>query len=109
MKDIFVKTALVAAALIVSGCANNALPGPRLRAIQQASDLSNDDIKAARDACHLIAASDYNCSGLVPPEYGMSEEEWKSLHNKTRICRRNQMASFRHCMQGKGVHYSEFN
>ena len=98
---------IVAAGL--SACADNALPGPRLREIEQVSNLSDEDIKSAREVCHLISTTDYNCADLIPPEHGMSSDEWNALHGKTKICRRNQLSSFHHCLRGKGVRYSEFN
>ncbi len=106
---IFICAAALVSVFVVAGCAGNNLPGPRLREIEQAGNLSDDDIKTAREACHLISTTDYNCADLVPPEHGMSTAEWNALHQKTKICRRNQLASFNHCLRGKGVRYSEFH
>ena len=107
MKKLIWIFAAIAAAGGLAACGDNV--GLRMREIEQASNLSDDDIKAARNACHLISTTDYNCADLVPPEHDMSVREWDELHRKTRICRRNQLASFNHCLRGKGVRYSEFN
>ena len=106
---IFAFVAVLASAVLVASCADNYLPGPRLREIERVGNLSDDEIKAAREACHLISTTDYNCSDLVPPEHGMSSAEWQALHLQTKICRKNQLASFHHCLRGKGVRHSEFH
>ncbi|MGI9306093.1 MAG: hypothetical protein ACR2P5_02190 [Gammaproteobacteria bacterium] len=96
-----------AAFVAVGGCAKE--PGPKLREIERVSEMSDEEIAAAREACHLISTSDYNCSELVNPVHGMTPEEWKILTESTKECRKNQLFSFHHCLRGKGVRYSEFN
>ena len=96
-----------AAVLAVSGCADKS--GPKLREIELVSEMSDDEISAAREACHLISTTDYNCSELVHPSHGMSTEEWKVLTESTKECRKNQLLSFHHCLRGKGVRYAEYN
>ena len=99
--------AMIVVAAGLAGCADKS--GPKLREIERVSEMSDDEIQAAREACHLIATSDYNCAELVNPSHGMSTEEWEVLTESTKICRRNQLLSFNHCLRGKGVRYSEFN
>ncbi|MGI9337772.1 MAG: hypothetical protein ACR2P4_04595 [Gammaproteobacteria bacterium] len=102
-----VALAVFAALLIVGGCGEK--PGPKLREIERVEKMSDDDIGAAREQCHIIATADYNCSELVHPAHGMTTEEWKVLTESTKECRKNQLLSFHHCLRGKGVIYSEFN
>ena len=98
---------VAAAALAVAGCGEK--PGPKLREIERVQEMSDDEIKAAREQCHLISTTDYNCSELVHPGHGMTPEEWKTLTEATKECRKNQLLSFHHCLRGKGVRYSEYN
>ena len=98
---------LLVAALAGSGCAQNE-SGPRLREIERFSEMSDDEIDKAKEQCYLIATTDYNCADLIPPEHGMSTQEWKELHANTKLCRKNQNLSFNQCLRGKGVRYSEF-
>ena len=97
----------VFAAIGLSACADQS--GPRLREIERFSKMYDDEIDAAKESCHLIATTDYNCADLIPAEHGMTTAEWYELHRQTKICRRNQALSFNHCLRGKGVRYSEFN
>ena len=99
--------AAIAAAFVLAGCA--AESGPRLREIERVSEMSDEEIEAAREACHLISTTDYNCAELVHPSHGMTTEEWKTLTESTKECRKNQLLSFHHCLRGKGVRYSEYN
>ena len=99
--------AFLAAAVLVAGCAQDA--GPRVREIERFSDMSDDEIDKAKHECYIIATTDYNCSGLIPPEQGMDTEEWRALSEKTKICRQNQSRSFDQCLRGRGVRYSEFH
>ena len=91
----------------VSGCADKS--GPKLREIERVSEMSDEEIAAAREACHLISTTDYNCSELVNPIHGMTPDEWKILTESTKECRKNQLLSFHHCLRGKGVRYAEYN
>ena len=101
-------TVLLVAILVTSGCAQNE-PGPRLREIERFSEMSDEEIDKAKEACYLIATTDYNCADLIPPAHGMEVREWKELNAKTKICRQNQTLSFNACLRGKGVRYAEFN
>ncbi len=98
--------AILAVFVFAAGCADK--PGPRLREIERFSDMSDDEIDAAKESCYLISTTDYNCANLVPAEHGMSTEDWEALHAQTKICRKNQRLSYDHCLRGKGVRYSEF-
>ena len=91
----------------LTGCSDKS--SPRLREVERITEMSDEEIVAAREACHLISTTDYNCAELLAPTLGMSSEEWKSLTDSTKECRRNQMLSFQHCLRGKGVRYSEFH
>lgn len=104
---VFFAVLTAAAFVAIGGCAKES--GPKLREIERVSKMSNDEIDAARSACHLIATSDYNCAELVAPAHGMTPEEWKVLTKSTKICRQNQLLSFHHCLRGKGVRYAEYN
>ena len=106
MKNILVFIAVFAVGAFASGCADKA--GPRLREIERFSNMSDEEIDAAKEACYLISTTDYNCADLIPAAHGMSTEEWESLTAQTKICRRNQALSFNHCLRGKGIRYSEF-
>ena len=106
MKRILMLT-IFAAIFAAAGCADKS--GPRLREIERVSEMTDEEIESAREACHLISTTDYNCAELVSAIPGMSTEEWKALHKQTKICRKNQLLSFNHCLRGKGVRYSEFN
>ena len=99
--------AAIAAAGGLAACADQT--GPRLREIERFSEMSDEEIEKAREACHLISTTDYNCADLIPAEHGMTTAEWSELHRQTRICRKNQALSFNHCLRGKGVRYSEFD
>ena len=92
--------------LLVAGCADK--QGPRLREIERFSNMSDEEIDAAKEACYLISTTDYNCANLIPAAHGMSTEDWESLTQQTKICRKNQTLSFNACLRGKGVRYSEF-
>ena len=100
----FIFVAILAFAL--GGCANT--PGPKLREIERFSNMSDEEIDAAKESCYLISTTDYNCADLIPAAHGMSTEEWESLTAQTKICRKNQALSFNHCLRGKGIRYSEF-
>ena len=99
--------AVVAALLMMTSCGDK--PGPKLREIERVQDMSDDEIQAAREQCHIISTSDYNCSELVHPQHGMTPEEWQVLTESTKACRKNQVLSFQHCLRGKGVIYAEYN
>lgn len=99
--------AAVSGAFFAAGCADKS--GPRLREIERVSEMSDEEIEAAREACHLISTTDYNCAELVAPAHGMTPDEWKILTDATKECRKNQLLSFHHCLRGKGVRYSEYN
>ncbi|MGI9337103.1 MAG: hypothetical protein ACR2P4_01150 [Gammaproteobacteria bacterium] len=99
--------AVAAALLIMGGCGEK--PGPKLREVERVNKMSDDEIRAAREQCHIIATSDYNCSELVHPAHGMTPEEWKVLTESTKECRKNQILSFQHCLRGKGVIYAEYD
>ena len=99
--------ALVAALLILTGCGEKV--APKLREVERVQEMSDDEIQAAREQCHIISTSDYNCSELVHPQHGMTTEEWKVLTESTKECRKNQLLSFHHCLRGKGVRYAEYN
>ena len=99
--------AILLVIISLSGCADKS--SPRLREVERITEMSDEEIIASREACHLISTTDYNCAELLAPTLGMSSEEWKSLTDSTKECRRNQMLSFQHCLRGKGVRYSEFH
>ena len=107
-----IKTAIftifaAAALLATGGCAD--LSGPKLREIERVSEMTDEEIDKARHDCHLIATTDYNCAELLTPTHDMSTEEWHILTESTKICRKNQLLSFNHCLRGKGVRYAEYN
>ena len=93
--------------VILSGCAGQE-SGPRLREIERFSEMSDDEIDEAKASCYLIATTDYNCADLIPASHGMSVQDWRELHAKTKICRQNQSVSYNQCLRGKGVRYAEF-
>ncbi|MBE8157980.1 MAG: hypothetical protein HAW59_01080, partial [Betaproteobacteria bacterium] len=62
---------------VLSGCADKS--GPKLREIERVSEMSDEEIEAAREACHLFSTADYNCAELVQPTHGMTPEEWRIL------------------------------
>ncbi len=97
----------LAGILLLAGCADKA--GPRLREIERFSNMSDDEIDAAKEACYQISSRDYNCAELIPATPGMKTEEWEALAEQVRICRRSQALSFNACLRGKGVRYSEFH
>ena len=107
MKKLILILAAVAAAGGLAACSDK--PGPRLREIERFSEMTDEEIDAAKEACYKISTTDYNCAELVPPVPGMSTEEWKSLAEQTKICRKSQSLSFNACLRGKGVRYSEFH
>ena len=94
-------------AFALGGCAD--LSGPKLREIERVSEMTDEEIEKARHDCHLIATTDYNCAELLTPTHEMSTEEWRVLTESTKICRKNQLLSFNHCLRGKGVRYAEYN
>lgn len=98
---------IFAAAAMLGACADKS--GPRLREIEKFSNMSDEEIDAAKEACYLISTTDYNCADLIPASHGMSTEEWESLTAQTKICRKNQALSFNHCLRGKGIRYAEFD
>ena len=106
MKKIVLVFAAVAV-LGLSACADKI--GPRLREIERFSEMTDDEIDAAKEACYKITTTDYNCVELVPAIPGMSTEEWETLSEQTKHCRKNQQLSFNTCLRGKGVRYSEYN
>lgn len=109
MKKLIMLFWALAAIVVVAGCADSNFTGSRLREIERFSEKTDEEIDAAKEACHLISTTDYNCADLIPAEHGMSTAEWNELHRQTKICRRNQALSFNHCLRGKGIRYSEFN
>ncbi|MGI9338180.1 MAG: hypothetical protein ACR2P4_06710 [Gammaproteobacteria bacterium] len=100
--------AVFAAVLIAGGCAEKAAT-PKLREVERVNKMTDDEISAAREQCHIIATADYNCSELVHPGHGMTPEEWQVLTESTKECRKNQVLSFQHCLRGKGVIYAEYH
>ena len=107
MKKLLLIFAMIIVTAGLSACADKS--GPRLREIERVSNMSDDEIEEAREQCHLVSTTDYNCSELVTPRHGMTTEEWQTLTESTKECRKNQLLSFHHCLRGKGVRYSEYN
>ena len=63
MKKAIWMFAAIAAAASLSACGDKA--GPRLREIERVSEMSDEEIETAREQCHLISTTDYNCAELV--------------------------------------------
>ena len=99
--------AAVAAAAGLSACGDKT--GPRLREIERITEMSDEEIEEARESCYLIATTDYNCADLIQPKHGMTTEQWDALSQQTLICRDNQSLSFKSCLRGKGIRYSEYH
>ena len=107
MKKLIWIFAAVAAAGGLAACSDKT--GPRLREIERFSEMTDEEIDAAKEACYKISTTDYNCAELIPATPGMSTEDWKALAEQTKICRKSQALSFNTCLRGKGVRYSEFH
>jgi hypothetical protein len=91
----------------IAGCGGDPA-GPRVREIERFSEMSDDEIDEAKEHCHVLATTDYNCAALIPPTQNMTKEEWEDLNTKTKLCRKSQLSSYHQCLRGKGVLYSEF-
>ena len=69
MKKLILILAAVAAAGGLAACSDK--PGPRLREIERFSEMTDEEIDAAKEACYKISTTDYNCArvGAARPRH----------------------------------------